>query len=157
VKRTIGVIASLILAIAVSAPAVLAQQGSNFNRLTTIRHEAGGYATRLGKSAAESQSALVESSFRGGFQADPLRPYTLQSSAAVTSQHPGSTWHSEPQRTLPSAPPPARVIQHSYYPSMRAGQYTNRNIAGRGHCTHSRAGFVAGGGMNAISFGQTHR
>jgi hypothetical protein len=152
------VIASVVLAMAATAPAALAQAGSNFNRLTTMRREAGGYATRLGNSAAASQTALTESSFRGGLQADPLRPYTSRASAAFSPQHPGSSWNSEPQRTLPTEAAPVRVITHTYFPGMRAGQNPNRNVAGGGRCTHSRAGFLSAGGMYGISsLGQNHR
>jgi hypothetical protein len=51
-------------------------------------------------------------------------------------------------RALPPAPPRVSNTPHTYYPSLRAGQSINRNVAPR-RCTQSRAGFLTSGGMNS--------
>jgi len=109
--------------------AALAQQGSNFNRLNTVRREVG----ELG--------------------ADPLRPYTGGTMAAA-----GSSSLSSGSQTRGTSQPmsvPTRTTPHTFYPGMRAAQGPNRNVPPR--CTHSRAAFLAPGMMspNAGMMGST--
>ena len=120
--------------------AALAQQGSNFNRLNTVRREVTVSPARAGQ--GQGGGALTETSMPGEFGADPLRPYTGGTMAAASSSSSGS----QTRRTSQPMSVQTRTTPHTFYPGMRAAQGPNRNVPSR--CTHSRAAFLAPGMMS---------
>jgi hypothetical protein len=152
-RRSSLVLSSAVAMLAAVSPA-LAQQGPNFNRVTTLRREVMVGPMRAGRDA----SYLTETASRGAAMDDPLRPYTRRAPGASSEAHPYSSWNQEPRRALPPVPVQTRTTPHTYYPGMRSGQSLNRNIATHGRCTQSRAGFLAPGVMTPVpSLGQIRR
>ncbi len=129
-------VALVLLAVPAAAPA---QQGSNFNRLNTVRREVTVSPARAGP--GRGGGALTETSMPGELGADPLRPYTGGTMAAAGSSSSGS----QTRRTSQPMSVQTRTTPHTFYPGMRAAQGPNRNVAPR--CTHSRAAFLAPGMM----------
>jgi hypothetical protein len=129
-------VALVLLAVPAAAPA---QQGSNFNRLNTVRREVTVSPARA--VPGRGGGALTETSMPGELGADPLRPYTGGTMAASSSSSSGS----QTRRTSEPMSVQTRTTPHTFYPGMRAAQGPNRNVAPR--CTHSRAAFLAPGMM----------
>jgi len=134
-------VAFMLLAVPAAA---LAQQGSNFNRLNTVRREVTVSPARAGP--GQGGGALTETSMPGELGADPLRPYTGGTMAAAGNSSSSSSSGSQTRRTSQPMSVQTRTTPHTFYPGMRAAQGPNRNVAPR--CTHSRAAFLAPGMMS---------
>ena len=141
-RRTFGLV-SLGITVVAAMPA-WAQQAATFNRVTTVRREVTAGSAQAGQNAARSLTPTV-SRQGGSTRVDATRAQGVSSSA-----HPNSSWNLEPRRELPPVLNQVSTTPHSYYPSMRAGQSANRNVAPR-RCTQGRAGFLTSGGMNSIT------
>ena len=134
------------LGLALSAPGwqAEAQEGTSFDRLSTVRHEVTVSRSRGGQ-AADLPGA---SSVRGNSSADPLRPYTGRSSAVASSS--GRSWSlGQPSRS--AAGPPSvhvRSTPHTFFPGMRAAQGPNASLPLPRRSTRSRGGLVAPSMMN---------
>jgi hypothetical protein len=142
-RRTFGLV-SFAITIAAAMPA-WGQQAASFNRVTTVRREVTAGPGQASQHAARS---LTQAASRqgGSTRLDAVRAQAATSSSA----HPNSSWNQEPRRELPPVLNQVSTTPHSYYPSMRAGQSANRNVAPR-RCTQGRAGFLTSGGMNSIT------
>jgi hypothetical protein len=137
--RTFGLVSFAITMVA--AMPAWAQQAATFNRVTTVRREVTAGPAQAGQNATRSLTPTV-SRQGGSTRLDSTRAQASPSSSA----HPNSSWNQEPRRALPPVSTQATTIPHSYYPNLRAGQSINRNVATRGRCTQSRAGFLTSGG-----------
>ena len=59
-----------------------------------------------------------------------------------SSKPAGRSYSSQPPPRPVVPPRPAPAYVHDYYPAMRTGQYTNRNIASRPHCVPGRRSLI---------------
>jgi hypothetical protein len=149
-RRTFGV--GLLFAVAMlnAVRLAVAQQDSNFNRVTTLRREVMGRTTGTDQDSAVSPR---EPASRGTNVADPLRPYMRAPGAPSSSQG-----NRRPQRALQPMPVQVRTTPHTFYPGMRSGQSVNRNVPIHRRSAQSRMGFMPFGAMNPVpSLGKTHR
>jgi len=140
-RRAWGSAMTVALVLLAVPSAALAQQGSNFNRLNTVRREVTVSPARA--APGQGGGAPTETSIPGELGADPLRPYTGGTMAATSSSR--SSSGSQTRRTSQPMSVQTRTTPHTFYPGMRAAQGPNRNVAPR--CTHSRAAFLAPGMM----------
>jgi hypothetical protein len=141
-RRAWGSAMTVALVLLAGPSAALAQQGSNFNRLNTVRREVTVSPARAGP--GQGGGAPTETSMPGELGADPLRPYTGGTMAATSSSR--SSSGSQTRRTSQPMSVQTRTTPHTFYPGMRAAQGPNRNVAPQ--CTHSRAAFLAPGMMS---------
>jgi hypothetical protein len=93
------------------------------------------YGGRLDSTTAVAGRGLSDDRFRN--EGDPLAPY----GETVASTSPGRPYEQarpliQPQRALPPAP-----VSHNYFPGMRSGQGTNRNVVAP-HCVPGRNAFL---------------
>ena len=139
-RRAWGSAMTVALVLLAVPSAALAQQGSNFNRLNTVRREVTVSPARAGP--GQGGGAPTETSMPGELGADPLRPYTGGTMAAAGNSSSGS----QTRRTSQPMSVQTRTTPHTFYPGMRAAQGPNRNVAPR--YTHSRAAFLAPGMMS---------
>ena len=119
----------------------LGQQGTTFDRLSTVRHEVTVSRSRGGQAG----DLPGPSSVRGNSSADPLRPYASRSSGTASSG--SSTWSlGQPSRRA-GGPPSVQVrsTPHTFYPGMRASQGPNASLLLPRRSTQSRAGALAPG------------
>jgi hypothetical protein len=134
---------ALPLGLALMAPAsqALAQEGTAFDRLSTVRHEVTVSRSRGGQ-AGDMPGA---SSVRGHSSANPLGPYASRSSGLASSS--GPYW-SLGQPSRGAAGPPSvqvRSTPHTFYPGMRGAQGPNASLLLPRRSTQSRSGVLAPG------------
>ena len=135
---------ALPLGLALSAPGWQAQEGTTFDRLSTVRHEVTVRRSRAGQ-ATDMPGA---SSVRGNSSANPLRPYASRSSSMASSS--GSYW-SLGQPSRGAAGPlsvQVRSTPHTFFPGMRAGQSPNASLLLPRRSTQSRGGVLAPSMLN---------
>jgi hypothetical protein len=130
-SRSLGSVSLVQALLALAMPAV-AQQGPNFDRVTTLRREVTIGPARAGR-ASGSATGL---SARRSPSADPLRPYTSRTPDAGQSF---SSLGQKPRRAPEPMSVQVRTTPHTFYPGMRASQGPNLNVpvprsrtAGRG-------------------------
>ena len=131
----------LILPLLSTGSPALAQQGTTFDRLSTVRHEVTVSQSRGGQVA----DMPGPSSVRGDRSDDPLRPYASRSAGVASSSSPVLSL-GQPSRRA-GGPPSVQVrsTPHTFFPGMRASQGPNASLPLPRRSTHSRAGILSPG------------
>jgi hypothetical protein len=126
-----------------------AQRAANrsYNRVTTARQNVVSTSARTARTGGTSVASARTP------QVDSLHPYTDQARLAQAGRDNSEIPSSSSQQPVPeSQPVVVRPMTHSYYPSIRTGQYPNANTAqitrgrvGLPHiCVPSRGAAMAG-------------
>jgi hypothetical protein len=113
-----------------------AQRGRGYMpRVTVQRQFPASSPSNAGNNAAQGNPDL-------------LKPYASRSSGRAV-QRP----YERVQPPAPVAPPQTRVLARNYYPTLRAGQYANRNTAPSRVCVPARRSAMGMGGMGMGGMG----
>ena len=129
------------LALVAAGSPALGQEGTTFDRLSTVRHEVTVSRSRGGQAG----DLPGPSSVRGNSSADPLRPYTSRSSGTASSGSP--TWSLGHPSRRAGGPPSVQIrsTPHTFYPGMRAAQGPNASLPVPRRGTRSPGGVLAPG------------
>ncbi len=123
-KRAWGSAMTVVVVLLAAPLAAVGQQGSNFNRLNTLRREVTVSPSPAGQNQVGDAQAGTPT--RGQFGTDPLRPYTAGTPSSAGSS--SSSLGSQSRRKSQPMSVQTRTTPHTFYPGMRAAQGPNRNV-----------------------------
>ena len=124
-RRAWGSAMTVALVLLAVPSAALAQQGSNFNRLNTVRREVTVSPARAGPGQGGAPDRNIDAR---GIGADPLRPYTGGTMAATSSSR--SSSGSQTRRTSQPMSVQTRTTPHTFYPGI-AVPHRGRTVMSR--------------------------